>query len=203
MGTIDFYDENAEEYSAKTFGTDLTSLRERFSHILPAGGSILDLGCGSGRDSLAFMKAGFKVTAVDGSQRMCTMAEKNTSLDVRRLLFEDLDYRNEFDGVWACSSLLHLPSDRLSYVFGLIGRSLKHNGVFFTCFKKGTFEGFRPEGRYYTDLEPDRLRSILVMSGFEILDIWEDDDRSSDVIWLNVLCQKGGAPSISLNLENL
>lgn len=203
MGTLDFYDDNAEEYSAKTFVTDLAPLRERFARILPAGGSILDLGCGSGRDSLAFMRAGFEVTAVDGSPKMCAIAERNTGLDVRRTLFEDIHYRDEFDGVWACSSLLHLPSDGLSYVFGLIGRSLKRNGAFFTCFKKGTFEGFRPDGRYYTDLEPDRLRSILVSSDFEILDLWGEEDRSSEVVWLNTLCRKAGSSAVPVGSADL
>lgn len=200
MKTLDFYDLNAEEYSAKTFNADISPLREKFASYLPVGGKVLDLGCGSGRDSLAFIRLGFEVTAVDGSTGMCRMAERNTGLKVRRLLFEDLDYENEFDGVWACSSLLHLPSDILPKVFGLIGRSLKHNGLFFTCFKKGTFEGVRPEGRYYTDMEPEVLRSVLVDSGFDPLEIWASDERSPGLMWVNAICRKKGRMSDNLEV---
>ncbi len=162
----------------------MSSARNKFVRLLPSGGKILDLGCGSGRDSLAFMKMGFDVVPVDGSEGMCHEAEKNTGLKVRRLLFEDLDYENEFDGVWACSSLLHLRSVRIPTVLGLIRRSLRQDGIFFTCFKKGDFEDLRPDGRYYTDMEYDVFRSVLLSSGFEPLEIWESDGSAGET-WLN------------------
>ena len=168
----------------------MSSVRNRFVGHLPSGGRILDLGCGSGRDSLAFVKMGFDVVPVDGSEEMCRMAERNTGLKVRQMLFEGLDYVNEFDGVWACSSLLHLPSDRISAVFKLIRRSLKPNGAFFTCFKKGDFEGVRPDGRYYTDMEYDVLRSVLQCSGFEPHEIWETDGSAGET-WLNSISSAG------------
>lgn len=168
----------------------MSSARNRFVGHLPAGSRILDLGCGSGRDSSAFMKMGFDVVPVDGSEGMCREAERNTGLKVRRLLFEELDYQNEFDGVWACSSLLHLPSDRIPAVFRLIKRSLKQDGIFFTCFKKGDFEGVRPDGRYYTDMEYNVFRAVLLSSGFEPLEFWVSDGSAGET-WLNSINSAG------------
>lgn len=190
MATLDFYDDNAEEYAEKTFSADLSDIRKVFSSYLPANGRILDLGCGSGRDSAAFTEKGFDVVPVDGSVGMCMAAEERTGLKVRHLLFEDLDYMDEFDGVWACCSLLHVPSEKLPGVLALVRKALRPHGMFFICFKKGDFEGVRPEGRYYTDLTAARLGDILSDSGFEVIRLWEGSEWARDTVWSNALCCK-------------
>ncbi len=88
---------------------------------------------------------------------MCAIAEKITGIPVRRLLFSDLDYESEFDAVWACSSLLHVPSAELPAVLEGIRAALKENGILFMCFKKGDSEGFSGP-RWFTDMTLDRLR---------------------------------------------
>ena len=128
-GSTSFYDRDPEGYSVKTFTADVSELRDRFTSLLPEGASVLDLGCGSGRDSLALHDMGYRVTSIDGSE------------DVRYLMFGDLDYIDEFDGVWACSTLLHVPSDDLPSILSLIHRSLHRDGVFYMSFKGGDFEG--------------------------------------------------------------
>lgn len=74
--TIDYYNQNAKQYYKSTVSLDFSDNRDRFLKYLPAAGHILDFGCGSGRDTKAFLKKGFLVTAVDGSKEMCKLATK-------------------------------------------------------------------------------------------------------------------------------
>ena len=72
-------------------------------------GIILDFGCGSGRDTKAFLDAGFRVDATDGSAELCALASSYTGIRVRQMLFNELDAVDQYDGIWACASILHLP----------------------------------------------------------------------------------------------
>ena len=74
--TIAYYDGNAKKFIANTANIEFSALQKTFADMLPEGGRILDLGCGSGRDSLAFLKAGLSVDAVDGSAEMVKAANE-------------------------------------------------------------------------------------------------------------------------------
>lgn len=182
--TLEFYDSDPEAYSRKTFGADMSGPRGRFLVRLPPKARILDLGCGSGRDSLAFRSMGFDAVPVDGSEGMCRVAESNTGLHVRRMLFSELDYEDEFDGVWACASLLHADSADLPSIFAAVHRSLRRHGVFFCCFKYGDFEGIR-DGRHYTDMTESSLGDLLSSSGFAAEDMWTSD--TGGFRWVNAV----------------
>lgn len=147
--TISYYDENAKRFVADTAGARMGELQSKFASMLPKGGRILDLGCGSGRDSLAFLKAGFKVDAMDGSAAMCRAAHALTSLPVAHATFENYEPQGPYDGIWACSSLLHVPSAKLPAIIGKYAGALKSGGTFYLSFKYGTFEGMR-HGRWFT-----------------------------------------------------
>ena len=159
LETKAYYDGDPEGYAASTIGGDVSDLRGRFSSLLAPGARVLDLGCGSGRDALAFTRDGFDVTAVDGSEGMCSVASVYTGVPVRCLDFMELDYEGEFDGVWACASLLHLRPEELPTALSLVHRSLVDGGVLCMSFKRGGFSG-RRDGRWYTDLEPDRMEML-------------------------------------------
>ncbi|MGN0701938.1 MAG: class I SAM-dependent methyltransferase [Lentihominibacter sp.] len=187
--TLEFYNKNAEEYACKTFKTDMSEPCDRFlKHVAP-GGKILDLGCGSGRDSIYFMDCGYDVCAVDGSEELCRIASENTGIHVRRMLFQELDYYKEFDGIWACASLLHVPGSDLPGILAKVYDSLKDGGVFYTCFKYGDGEEIR-DGKYYTDMTEERLDLLLRESGFEIIDLYVSGDSlgdREDLRWVNVI----------------
>ena len=189
MDTIRFYDSDPAEYSRRTFSADISDSRDRFAALMPEGARILDLGCGSGRDTVAFRGLGFSVEPVDGSEGMVSQAERNTGAPVRHLMFEDLDYTDEFDGVWACSTLLHVPSDRLPYVLSLVRRALRDGGIFYMSFKKGDFEGER-DGRHFTDMERSTLRVLAESCGFSVLELWESSELSRRQTWVNALVRK-------------
>ncbi len=188
MSTLDFYESNAEGYCDATYDIDMSESRGVFLNLLEAGAAVLDLGCGSGRDAKAFSDEGMEVVAVDGSPAMCRIAARNTRLEVRNLRFSELDYEGDFDAVWACASLLHVPMGELPGVLSLVRRALRKWGLFFCCFKKG-FGEREDGGRSYTDMLPDQLSDVLSSNGFVPVRIWESEGRDGTV-WVNSVSRK-------------
>ena len=193
MDSIDYYNKYAAKVFEETVDQDMSEIRGEFLAHLEEGDTILDLGCGSGRDSLAFYELGYDVTAMDASGEMCKLAEIHTGLEILQLSFEEMDFDNVFDGIWACASLLHVPKKELSDILTKIARALKDKGILYMSFKLGDFEGFQGE-RYFCSYTEDGIREVLKDNGrFEVLRLWETEDvRSghSDVQWLNVLARK-------------
>ena len=138
--TVEYYDENADAFLSETVSVDFSETQGTFLRLLPREAVILDFGCGSGRDSLKFLREGFKVEAADGSVRMCRAAAALTGLSVRRMLFQELDEQEKYDGIWACSSILHLPRTELGDVLARMCTALKRDGIIYTSFKYGTYE---------------------------------------------------------------
>ena len=135
-----YYDTHAEAFVAGSIDADMGALHARFLRHVPAGGEVLDAGCGSGRDSLAFLKAGYRVTALDGSVEMVRRATALTGLAVEHKRFADFVDPDRFDGIWACASLLHVPMRELVATVAQMARALKLGGVFFLSFKTGDTE---------------------------------------------------------------
>lgn len=148
--TLEYYNKNADNFAKTTIDVNFYETQKLFQALLPEHGYILDFGCGSGRDTKYFLEQGFYVDATDGSEEMCHIASNYTGIQVRRLLFEDLDENKKYDGIWACSSILHLPKNELKAVFMKMFKALKEDGIIYTSFKYGDFEGER-NGRYFTD----------------------------------------------------
>lgn len=106
--TLTYYNQNATRFYAATVSVEFTATQQRFLSYLPASASILDFGCGSGRDTKAFLDQGYQVEAIDGSEELCKLATRYTGIQVRHILFQDLNAISKYDGIWACSSILHL-----------------------------------------------------------------------------------------------
>ena len=124
---------------------------------------------------------------------MCKLAEIHTDLDVLQMNFEDMEFEDVFDGIWACGSLIHIPKNEMPEILGRIHDALCSNGILYISVKKGDTEGFRGE-RYFCDYTAESLTAMLEKTGlFEILEVWETDDvRSShpDTVWVNLLARK-------------
>ena len=178
-----YYEDKAEEYLARTSQLDMESLYKPFLELIPAGGTILDAGCGPGRDVLAFLKQGFRVTAFDASEKMVEIASTQTGVAALQMRFQ------EFDGIWACASLLHVPFCELEDVLTRFRRALKTGGICFMSFKQGNGERFE-DGRRFIDFTEATLQQKLAdISGLSILRTWGTEDQAgrSGVQWVNAL----------------
>ena len=191
--TLNYYAENAADFASGTVNDDFSSIQKRFLTRLQPGASILDFGCGSGRDTKAFLARGYRVTAIDGSQELCAIASANTGLPVRQMLFDELNDVEAYDGIWACASILHVPSAELPDIFRRMITALKPGGIIYTSFKYGTFEGER-NGRRFTDFTEETFAAFLKQfPELTIEDQWISADvrpgRSNEK-WLNVILGK-------------
>ncbi len=189
---LEYYNENYSEFFESTVNADVSNLRERFLSNIPPRSYILDLGCGSGRDSKAFIDEGYSVDAVDGSSEMCRLASDYTGLEVRCIDFADLDECEKYDGVWACASLLHVEFDQLRNVLLIINAALKYGGVLYASFKLGEKDEIR-NGRSFTDMNDLRFESLKVESlGYHVLAKWKTVDvrKDNNNNWFNILLRK-------------
>ena len=194
--TIEYYNRNAARFLEDTTGVEFTEIQNAFLNLLPEGARILDFGCGSGRDVLEFLKRGYQVEATDGSEEMCRAAAELTGLAVRQMLFQELDEKEKYDGIWACSSILHLSKPELGDVLGRMTAALKINGVIYTSFKYGVFEGER-NGRYFTDFTEETFAEFIKgMTGVTAEKMWITDDvrpGRGEEKWLNMILRKQAA----------
>ncbi|MDE7358866.1 MAG: class I SAM-dependent methyltransferase, partial [Lachnospiraceae bacterium] len=113
MKTLNYYNQNATQFCENTISVEFTATQQRFLSHLPVAAHILDFGCGSGRDTKAFLDQGCRVEAIDGSEELCKLASAYTGIQVRHMFFQELSAVSEYDGIWACSSILHLSRDEL------------------------------------------------------------------------------------------
>ena len=191
--TLDFYDRNSEEFASGTLAADMSDTRARFAACLQPGALILDFGCGSGRDTKAFLDAGYQVEAIDGSEELCALASAYTGIAVKRMLFSELDVQERYEGIWACASILHLPRAELADVIGKIEKALKAGGVLYASFKYGDFEGMR-NGRYFTDFTEETLTAFWKQfSSLPVFEMWLSQDvrpDRKDERWINLLARK-------------
>ena len=158
--TIQYYDQNAAYFVENTRDVDFHVIQDEFLEKLPAEAQILDLGCGSGRDTKYFLEHGYQVNAIDGSSELCALATEYTGIPVKCQMFQEWDEQEVYDGIWACSSLLHLSYGELDEVLYRIEKALKPQGILYMSFKYGVFEGER-NGRYFLDFTEEKLEQLL------------------------------------------
>jgi 2-polyprenyl-3-methyl-5-hydroxy-6-metoxy-1,4-benzoquinol methylase len=165
----------------------------KFLKYIAPGGKILDAGCGSGRDSLYFIKHGYKVVSIDASEEMVRLSSKLTGQQTLLMKFEDVDFKDEFDGIWACASLLHVPKAKIKSVMTKLAQALKENGIFFGSFKYGEGEEYRGE-RLFNFYDENSLRALFgEIKQLEILEIWITEDvrpGKEGEMWVSCLCRR-------------
>ena len=195
--TLLYYSQNAANFIASTQNVDMSSIQNEFISLLPPNSLILDLGCGSGRDSLAFLQKGFLLEAVDACKEFCDATKRLTSdflpsIQIYQMDFSELSAFQKYDGVWACSSLLHLPKKDLPQILKKIEESLKADGIFYCSFKHGSFEGER-NGRYFSDFTEDEFCSLVQKStDFTLKKLWITTDARPERTekWINTIWEK-------------
>ena len=192
MKTIDYYNQYAEEFTASTFEVDMESLYQPFLAELFEGTRILDVGCGSGRDTLAFKNKGYEVDAIDYSEELVKRATLITGVQVKLQRFYEIDEHEIYDGVWACASLLHCERDRLAEIIGKLRTALKPNGVIYMSFKYGDSDREK-DGREFTDLNEQQAQELLAQfDQVSLVQQWITVDKrpEREEQWLNLLLKK-------------
>lgn len=192
--TIEYYNKNAETYFEQTVESNLQVVYDEFLSRIPTKSYILDFECGSGRDSKFFIANGYKVKAIDGSIEMCKLASKYINQDVECMKFEELDEENIYDGIWACSSIVHVEKEKLPNILNKMIKALKQNGVIFVSFKKGTGYEIK-EGKYYNFLVKEEFERILenLNTNVKIIGYRENisnSKRPKVSEWSNIILQK-------------
>ena len=191
--TLKYYNENAQSFASGTVSVKFTEVQDKFLEKLNSDAYILDFGCGAGRDTKYFLSRGYQVDAVDGSEQLCRIASEYTGIKVRQMLFQELDEKEKYDGIWACASILHLPKKQLREVLENMYAALKSEGWIYISFKYGEFEGER-NGRYFTDFTTDTFKDFIHdMHDLKIEEHWITGDvrpGRGEEKWLNLLLQK-------------
>ena len=193
--TLEYYNKNAKIYCEQTLEGNMQDIYDEFLQYLPTNAYILDFGCGSGRDSKYFIENGYKVKAIDGSIEMCNLASKYINQEVVCMKFEELNELNTYNGIWACSSILHVEKEKLPDILNKMINALKVNGIIFTSFKKG--EGFEiKEGKYYNYLTKNEMIQILrnLNRNVKLIDYFETlpstKRMAKNTIWCDFIIKK-------------
>ena len=191
--TKKYYQDNAKDFFDSTVNADMSAHYERFIKYVPEHGKILDFGCGSGRDTKAFLQRGYEVEAIDGSSEMCKLASEHCGIQVRCMDFNDLNEIDKYDAIWACASLLHVVKEQMPDILSKMRDALVNSGVMYISFKHGNYEGER-NGRFFFDVTPEVFSDIASkVSGINVIEEWftEDTRPENDTRWYNIILKKG------------
>lgn len=193
QNTINYYNNNAKQFVETTVNVEFHHMQNKFLEKLQKGAYILDFGCGSGRDTKYFLERGYQVDAIDGSIELCKLASEFTGITVKHMYFQELSEIEKYDGIWACSSILHLGLEDLEVVLKKMSLAVKLGGVIYTSFKYGDFSGER-NGRYFTDMTEDSFSKLLQkIEGLEVEEQWITTDvrpGRGEERWLNLILKK-------------
>lgn len=191
--TKKYYQDNAKDFFDSTVNADMSAHYERFLRYVPEHGKILDFGCGSGRDTKAFIQRGYSVDAIDGSSEMCRLAGDHCGITVRCMDFNDLNEIEKYDAIWACASLLHVSKGKMPVILSKMRDALVNSGVMYISFKYGNYEGER-NGRFFFDVTPEVFNDLVSnISGIKVIEEWftEDTRPENNTRWYNIILKKG------------
>lgn len=193
MSSTDYYNNHAEDFYRCTIGLDMSSIYEKFLSYLPSRAKILDAGCGVGRDSRYFQNLGHEVVAFDAALEMVKRSSQILDQPVLHLRFEDIAFSQEFDGVWACASLLHVAYEDTPTIFTKIHQALKPDGIFYASYKYGHEKRVDGERTFY-NMDEKKIASYWDPL-FETFAFWKTQAQPTQIRpddWLNCLGRKKG-----------
>lgn len=191
--SVDFYNNNSEDFFKGTVEADMSETYREFEGFIDKSFKILDLGCGSGRDSKYFLENGYEVLSVDFSSEMVKKATELTGQNALYLDMTKMEFKDEFGAIWACASILHIPKLEIPSVLSRCYRALKKDGILYMSFKYGEGEISRG-GRNFSNFTEDSFSKVLDdLNLFQLIKFWKTSDVRPDrpnEFWLNVIVKK-------------
>jgi len=191
--SYEYYNQHALEFFEGTINADVSVLVNKFLSYLKPGSTILDAGCGIGRDTKTFLDAGFKVVAFDASSEMVKISSEYTGQETLLMKFNEMDFDNQFDSIWASASLLHVKKVDMDSIFTKLHKALKENGILYVSYKLKDQDYSKDNRDFSCYTETGFTEFIEQYHLFKIIDLWTSTDvrvDRSDEEWLNCLLMK-------------
>ena len=190
----DYYQQNYREYHEKTFSVDPKSFLTPIAEKLKPGATILDIGCGSGRDLLWFRQRGFEVVGFERSPDLAGLARKNVGCEVIEGDFGTYDFSQlSVDAIMLVGALVHLPHNKVPEVLNSINRALKDDGIIFLSLKKGAGNTSDSHGRVYYLWNDGELRDLFEDLGLDVIDYFQQPSTiGTDEVWIGYVLEKAG-----------
>lgn len=193
VSTINYYNSNAKSYFSSTVNVDMSTCYERFVKYLKPGGCIIDVGAGSGRDIMYFLKCGFEVEGIDASVELCKLASDYTGVKVECNTIQEWKPEKRYNGIWANASLLHLDIEEIQKFMDRISDMLQDKGVLYFSLKSGIVTGTDSDGRFFTDVSEENIQHFIEKNtDVSIVNMWQTEDKLNreGICWINVILQK-------------
>lgn len=193
IATLKYYEGTCREYDRFSSSIEMSEQWKSFESMLPPGGTVLDLGCGTGRDIKHFLEAGFIVEGVEPALAMANCARSKTGARIFDLAAEQIAFVEEYDGIWACASLMHMRKSAFFYTLPKIIKSLKPGGSFYFSLKQGVGEARNDDGRLFSFYEMDEIIYLFsLISNAQIVKQWVSKDVAGrrETQWLNIIVKK-------------
>ena len=196
--TKTYYEQNAEAYATQTLPARLDKIWDAFSALLVPGAYVLDLGCGSGRDLKELARRGLRVVGIDYSAKLADIARKYSGQEVRVADVRNYNFGEEqFDGIWAVASLLHVPRNEIAGVLGNLSQHLRSGGILLTSMKEGKEPEIGKDGRRFELYQQGDWETLLGDAGFTVEQRQQSTDRrytnlgdEIQIKWFVTICRK-------------
>lgn len=193
MMTKQYYNLNEKDIYEKTIGIDLQDIYKVFESYLKPGAKLLDIGFGSGRDSLHFNEMRYTVVSIDFAQEVFERGKSLLNNEVLLVDVRDIQYQNEFDAIWASAVLFHFEEEEIRDILKRCQTALKDQGIMYISFKYGEGNMVR-KGRFFNNFTEEKFEKLLEgIEGFKLEKMWQTEDARADHkghFWLNVILEK-------------
>ncbi len=181
-----FYEENHRQYFKSTVGLDPSAFLKPLARLLEPQATILDIGCGSGRDLRWFARRGFQPTGFEQVSSLARLAREHADCPVIEGDFYRYNFSKfQFSALVFVGSLVHLPKESLPAILQSTCQALVSNGLILITMKEGNGTSCAADGRVFTLWSREEIEKIFTANNLHILDFsWQISKLRPDDIWL-------------------